>query len=636
MIDDEHSNLRKVARELYTTDIKPPTRRSVLHDEKIVASDSWKDDTSIASPTVVMQKPVKTTSFFKNMFFASLIFLFVAVVILGLSFVNGGNTVSEKNVDIAITTKAFVDGGESLPVDVTLVNKNKLGLELATLVLEYPQGNDDNSGTKGRIEREIGTLAAGASHQESFVIQLYGTQNSQRNITAHIEFRVQGSNAVYDKDQSTMVTIRTSPITITLAAPDKAIPNQEIPLKFTIIGNGTATLPNTAMVVQYPDGFTFNRAEPSPTFGSTVWYLGDVPPGVNRTITVYGSLAGSITDLKTIRASVGSQNASNEQLLDTTYNELAQVIPLSNAFLDASIAVANQTGATIPIASNQQVRVRIPFKNTLSVPLTNVQLAVSLSGSAYDPSLVEPISGFFDSVNNKILWTKQQDPSLDSINPGETGDVTFSIRPRILTGTSAATNPVIKVSLDVLGYQAGGTKLTAEGIDAKTFTVNSDLTLLARTIHYTGALENTGPMPPVPNKETTYTLELKITNTRNRVTGAVVTTTLPTYVTWKNVMLPQSESSNVSYNEVTRQLIWNVGDVPAGTGSTTGPRMLSLKVGITPSTQQSGGVPLLTDSIILTGKDAFTNQDLSITKLPLSTQLLNDGKGAGVDGAVGR
>ncbi len=328
MIDDEHSNLRKVARELYTTDIKPPTRRSVLHEEKVVSTDDWKSSMTSNSPTVTMQKPVKTTSFFRNMFLASLCFLVIAMIVLGASFINGGNSISEGNVDIAITTKTFVDGGESLPVEVTLVNKNKLGLELATLVLEYPQGSDDNAGTMGRIEREIGSLAAGASRQESFMIQLYGTQNSQRNITARIEFRVQGSNAVYDKDQSTMVTIRTSPITITLAAPDKAIPNQEIPLKFTIIGNGTATLPNTAMVLQYPDGFTFARAEPSPTFGSTVWYLGDVPPGVNRTITVYGSLTGSITDLKTIRASVGSQNASNEQLLDTTYNALAQVIPL--------------------------------------------------------------------------------------------------------------------------------------------------------------------------------------------------------------------------------------------------------------------------------------------------------------------
>lgn len=636
MIDDEHSNLRKVARELYTTDIQPPTRRSILHEEKVVSNDAWKSAVVADSRDYAITKPKAPTSIFRNMFFGSLILLVVALIILGGSFITGGNTISEKNVDIVITTKTFVDGGESLPVDVTLVNRNKLGLELATLVLEYPQGGDDNAGTMGRIERELGSLAAGATRQESFTIQLYGTQNSERRITAHIEFRVQGSNAVYDKNEEARVTIRTSPVTITLAAPDKAIPNQEIPLTFTIIGNGTATLPNTALVVQYPDGFTFKRADPSPTFGTTVWYLGDVPPGGNRAITIYGSLTGTATDLKTIRASIGSQNAANEQLLDTTYNALAQVIPLSNAFLDASIAVANQTGSTVAISSNQQVRVRVPYKNTLSVPLTNVQIAVSLSGTAYDPSLVEPVTGFFDSITNKIIWTKQQDSKLATINPGETGELSFTFRPKVLSGTSNAINPTVKVAVDVLGYQAGGTKLTADAVDAKTFAINSDLNMIARIIHYTGAQQNTGPMPPVANKETTYTLELKITNTRNRITGGVVTTTLPTYVAWKNMIVPQSETAQVTYNEVTRQLVWNVGDIPAGTTAAPGPKTLSLKIGITPSSQQVGSVPLLTDSLVLTGKDAFTNQDLSITKLPLNTQLINDGTGPGIDGKIGR
>lgn len=632
MIDDDHSNLRKVARELYTTDIQPPQRRSLLHEEKVVSRDEWESQQQQPARDAFPQNAPRPVSWFRNIFFASLAFLVIALLILGASFITGGNTISEKNVDIAITTKTFVDGGESLPVDVTLVNKNKLGLELATLVLEYPQGGDDNSGTKGRIEREIGSLAAGATRQESFVIQLYGTQNAERAITAHIEFRVQGSNAVYDKDQSTTVTIRTSPITITLAAPEKAIPNQEIPLTFTIIGNGTASLPKTAMVVQYPDGFTFARAEPAPTFGSTVWYLGDLPPGVNRTITVYGSLSGSITDLKTIRASVGAQNASNEQLLDTTYNALAQVIPLSNAFLDATIVVANQTGATVAVANNQQVRVRIPYKNTLTVPLTNVQISATLSGTAFDPALIEPVNGFFDANANKIIWNKQQDVDLAVINPGQTGELSFSFRPKVVTGTSNAVNPVVKVLLDVQGYQSGGTKLSAVGIDTKTFAINSDLTMMARTIHYSGTIQNTGPMPPVPKKETTYALELKIMNTRNRVSGAVVTTTLPTYVSWKNVVLPQSETTAITYNEITHQLIWNVGDIPA---SPT-PKMISMKIGITPSPQQSGSVPLLTDSITLTGKDTFTQQDLTVTKLPLSTQLLNDGNGAGVDGTIGR
>jgi hypothetical protein len=583
-----------------------------------------------------MRTPKTPTSLFRNIFLGSLGILLVAIIILGVSFLGGGNTISSNNVDVAITTKTFVDGGESLPVDVTIVNKNKLPIELATLILEYPQGSGDNAGTVARISRDIPNIAAGATHQESFIVQLYGTQNSQKTITAHMEFRVQGSNAVYDKDQPTTVTIRTSPVTITLAAPDKAVPNQDIPLVFSITGNGAASLANTAMVLQYPDGFTYANATPPPTTGNNVWYLGDLPPGSNRTITVHGSLVGSVTDLKTIRASVGSQNASNEQLLDTTYNSLAQVIPLSNAFIDAHFAIGTAaTGSIIPISGTQQVRVTIPWKNTLSVPLTNAQISVSFSGSAYSPSLVEPINGFFDTVNNKIVWTSREDQDLTSINPGQHGEISFSFRPGQITSSSAVTNPVVKVGLSILGYQSGGTKLTADNVDTKTFAVNSDLNLLARTIHYTGTIQNSGPMPPVPNKETTYTLEWKITNLRNHISGATVTTTLPTYVSWKNVVIPQTEAANVVYNDVTRQITWNAGDLAAGTGANAA-KIVSMKIGITPSTQQAGATPALTDSIVLTGHDTFTNQDLTINKLPLNTQLLNDGNGPGTYGQVGQ
>lgn len=632
MIDDDHSQLRKMERELYTTDIQPPTKRSVLHPEKIVAEDEWKSRMNTATePVGTMNTKIKTTSIFRNIFLGSLGFLLVALIIFGATFLGGGNTISEKNVDIVVTTKSFVDGGEIVPVEVTLINKNKLPLELATLVLNYPEGNDEGAGKIVRATREIGTVGVGATHQETFTIQLYGTENSQRTITAHIEFRVQGSNAVYDKDEPVTVTIRTSPVTVTLEAPEKAIPNQEIPLVFSIGGNGTSVLANTAMILQYPEGFTFTKSEPAPSFGNTVWYLGDLPPGVNRKITVYGTLTGSVTDLKTIRASVGAQNQNNDEKLDTVYNTLAQVIPLSEAFLDAKITVANQTGTTVALAANEQARIRIPWKNTLSVPITNAELSVSLSGTAYDPARVEPVSGYFESANNKIIWTKQQIPALATINPGAMGEVSFSIRPRVLSGGQVI-NPAINVSLSVVGYQSGGTKLMGTNIDSKTFAISSDLNLLVRTIHYTGTIQNSGPMPPKPNKETTYALEWKTSNMRNRVDGAIVTTTLPTYVSWKNIVVPQSEAANVSYNEVTRQLVWNVGDLPAGTNVSQ--RIISMKIGITPSLQQLGSTPNLTDSIVLTGTDAFTKQNLTITKLPLNTQLLNDGNGPGTYGQV--
>jgi len=356
---------------------------------------------------------------------------------------------------------------------------------------------------------------------------------------------------------------------------------------------------------------------------------------VNRSIVVYGSLAGGINDAKTIRASVGSQNKKNESILDSVYNTLAQVVPLSNAFLDAHFVVGGDAETPIvPISAGETVSVTIPWSNTLSGRLTNAQIEVSLGGSAYDPSKVQAGSGYFDSVNNKIIWSRQQVQQFASIEPGGSGTVSFSIQPKQFAAGSIAANPTIAMTMNISGFDASGLKQSAVGVDKKTLAIGSDMNFTARTIHNSGPLQNTGAMPPKVNSETTYTLEWQLTNSRNRVTGVKVSTILPTYVAWKNVMVPTAEQANVSYNTVTRELVWNAGEVPAGTGNNLPPRTLSMKVGITPSVSQQGAAPNLTDVIMVTGLDTFTNKTLEITRRALDTQTLNDGFGPGFDGVV--
>ncbi len=631
MISDDKSFLRKAERELYSVDGITPKQRSLLHNQQIETVNHWHTDDIPKNTTA---PSMKKTSIFKKIFAGSLGFLLIAIIIAGLSYLSGNNAISTKNVDITITAKTFIDGGESLPVNVSVVNRNKLPLELATLVLEYPEGNASNPDAITRITRDIGTLAIGDTHNESFSIKLYGEENSEKNITAHIEFRVSGSNVVYDKNEMVAVTIRTSSLRLTLDAPDTVIPNQEFPLTFNVIGNSTEVLTNTALIVQYPPGFTFARAAPGPTTGDNVWYLGDIPPGGNKKIVLYGSIAGGVNDAKTLRASVGSQNSKNEGLLDVTYNTLAQVIPLSNAFLDAHIKVGQADTDIIPISAGETVTVTIPWQNTLSGKITNAQIEVVLGGSAYDPAKVQAGAGFFDSVNNKIIWSRQQTQQFASVDPGGSGTISFSLQPKSFAAGQIASSPVITMSLNIAGFDVSGIKLSALGVDKKTLAIGSDLNFVARTIYHSGPIQNTGAMPPKANSETTYTLEWRLTNSRNRVTGVKVATVLPTYVTWKNVMVPTAEQSNITYNEVTRELVWNAGEVPAGTGTSLPARVLSLKVGITPSLQQKGTVPNLTDQIMITGLDAFTNKSIEITRRALDTMLSGDGFGTGFDGQV--
>lgn len=633
MIDDQKSQLRKIEHELYVTDIQPPRQRSVLHEDRLVVPDHWDDGEKITTSSSPMQPP-SVVSWFQRIFFASLAFLVIALGIFGATFFFGGNTLSEDKVALNLTVKEFVDGGESLPVEIDITNNNKVGIELATLTLSYPEGEEGTPALS--IKREIPPLAAGATHHESFEVQLFGAENSRKPLTAHLDFHLAGSNAVYQQQKDVAVLIRTTPVTLTADIPEEIIPGQEFAMTFTMVGNGTSTLPRSAFVLDAPEGFTFLRAEPSPTTGTRVWLLGDLPPGTKRTVVVHGTLAGGAADLASLRAQVGMQNEQDEKKLDITYNSIAQKLTLANAFISTKLVIAGQADLPlVPVGSTQDVEVRILWQNTLNVPLTNAEISVDLSGSAYDPAAVSPISGFFDSARNRIIWTRQQIGDFATINPGQTGEISFSLRPRQFTNGSTETQQTIVISTNVQGYQSGGTLLKASALETKKLAVGTDLNVLTKTSYASGSIQNTGPLPLVSQKETTFTLEFKIINTRNQVTGATLTTTLPIYVAWKNVILPEKEKSKVLFNEVTRQLQWNIGDLPVGPGAGN-PKTLSLKVGITPSLNQVGSVPYLTGDVILTGKDVFTQKDLTISRQPLTTRLLNEGNSPGANGTVSK
>jgi hypothetical protein len=160
--------------------------------------------------------------------------------------------------------------------------------------------------------------------------------------------------------------------------------------------------------------------------------------------------------------------------------------------------------------------------------------------------------------------------------------------------------------------------------------VVTDLQLIPKVLHYSGPIQNTGTLPLGVGKETTFTVVWQIANSTNTVNGVVVKTTLPTGITWNNVIAPSTAASNLVYNSVTREITWNVGDVPVGQDA----KSIAFKLAITPSTSQINTVPKLTNDITLIGADSITKTPLSQTKRALDTHLVGDTSTVGADGKV--
>jgi len=155
-----------------------------------------------------------------------------------------------------------------------------------------------------------------------------------------------------------------------------------------------------------------------------------------------------------------------------------------------------------------------------------------------------------------------------------------------------------------------------EDIEATTVTrikFASDVTFDALTSFFGEPFQNTGPLPPRVEQETTYTLGLALSNSSNTIEDARITAVLPPYVRWNNRIAPANE--DVSFDPVSRRIEWNIGTLKEHAGFLTPQRVVEMQVTLIPSVSQAGETPVLLFDPVFEGVDSFTNTTITKTAI---------------------
>ena len=168
----------------------------------------------------------------------------------------------------------------------------------------------------------------------------------------------------------------------------------------------------------------------------------------------------------------------------------------------------------------------------------------------------------------------------------------------------------------------GYTTVDLNNSDSSVIRIISDVGFATKALYYSGIFTNTGPVPPQVGKETTYTVVWSLSNTSNSISKGIVRSSLPSWMKFTNKISPESE--DVTYNPSTREIVWNIGRIPRGTGIATVDKSVSFQVAFTPSLSQVRTTPVIVNEAVLTGHDDFANVDVRVSKSSIRTQLEND------------
>lgn len=558
----------------------------------------------------------KTTSVFKTLFIIAVIFFICASLFAAYKFYEGGSVVSSENIEINVIGNAFTQGGENLPLQIEIINHNNASLELATMIVEYPKGATTNESDLVRLPREnIGTIKSGQRVEKNINITLFGDQNVVRDIKVKLEYHPEGSNAIFTKEKIYQVTINSSPVALSFFGPNETSSNQV--LNFKIVATLNTSLPSEQAVlkVDYPAGFRYEDSDIKPSLGDSIWSLEDLSLNNPLSINISGRLVGQNNDEQVFRVYVGTIKSNNQSTIDIVYNSLLHTITIKKPFLETRIVIDGDDAEYYSVQGGKEIRTNIVWSNNLPNRVDNVQIIAKLSGNAFDRSTIIS-DGFYNSLDNTIIWDRNIDESFSSIQPGVSGNVSFLFKPLSVVGSGGTVRePQIVIEVSIRGREpsSGSVSTEVNNFERKVIKILSDFQLSANAYHVSG------PKPPKIENETIYKVVWNISNSTNTITNAEARALLPIYIKWKG-----ANSSGLSFDESSREVVWNIGTVQPNTGFGSIQKEASFNVSLSPSLSQVGSVPLLVREVYITGKDVFTDKIIKTSQRSISTLIQSD------------
>lgn len=588
--------------------------RHVLRETPQSVGEDWTTEESgeVAASTVAPRMIGVMRSALWWFLGASVVFFVVAVAFFAYYFTIGGGSsaASPSNIDIAISGPPQVPGGEPAKLQIVVTNRNQVPLELADLVITYPSGTRSpvDFSTDFPSQRiSLGTIEAGGSRQGTVSAVFSGSEGEQANVKVELEYRVEGSSAIFVASSAYNVAFSSSPITLSVSGNTETISGQPLQLKVTLASNASIPIKDALLRVDYPFGFTFTSADPAQT-QSGMWAVGDIAPGQRKTVTIRGSLSGQSGDNRVFRLTAGTRADPSSTSVSTTLADTTYAMRISQPFLGLAIAVNNESTGNVIAAPGDNATISISYQNNLPTEITNAIIVARLSGVIIDGTTVKTPDGFFRSTDDTVLWDKSTtNGELAALAPGAKGTVSFSFQMPSSDALKNITNPHLDISVNAAGQRLSetGVPQNLQSASQKTIKLATDLQLNAQALYYASRFGPSGPMPPKAGTETAYALVFTITNTTNKINSAKVTATLPSYVRWIGSHAPSSEK--LSFDQTNGTFTWDIGDIMPGVGiGSTTPRQIAISVGFTPSTSQIGDQPILVQDVTLKGLDAAT------------------------------
>ena len=567
----------------------------------------------------------------RNLPKTSAIIIVVGILVIIGAILWGRGAFTRSKVDLNIKVADNVASGEETVLTVEYKNNNRVALNDTHLRINYPSGTFSLDGKEIYQEDiNLGTIGKKAEGTQEFKVRFLGEKGTAKNIVVRLEYRPENINSKFENEVTLKLEINTVLIAIHIEGSEKAVAGKEVSYAIEYKNETEEIVDNLRIKLEYPDDFSFKSADPAPKSKdeTSIWDVGLLKPGEKKTINLNGVLNGQEMENKIMRGYIGI--VEKDSFLQYSQSEfITQISPAPIVLVISS----NEITDNCKIDTNQTLRYKINFKNNTDVALSELILKAQLRDGVFDVGTIDlDNKGFFDSRTNIITWSGADISELTLMEPNQSGEVSFSIKIKkdlpitSFNDKNFTANVIAEIQTLTVPAKFAGTELKFEKeLSCK---INSRLGLNTKVYYNepSSGIYNTGPIPPRVDNTTTYTVHWQISNTSNDLENVRVKATLPQGINWSNYQINKSNKGQVSYNDRTKEVIWDIGKVPAGIGVTMSMYELIFQVSLTPSINQVGQSPILINQSTIEGRDIFTENNLTNSASAVSTEVPDDSR----------
>ena len=530
----------------------------------------------------------------KFVLIASVVIFTLVAAASAAYFYFGNNRISGENITFNIAGNNNISGGETVSFQIGVTNQNSVAIEGASLIVKYPEGTRSVTEPVKNLYEEridVGMLGPGEAKNIQLQVVVYGKENQQSQIKATLEYRIVGSDSVFYKDAEPFnVQIISSPIILQVDSVRRVSAGQPVQITVKVKSNTNKVLKDVLITSRYPSGFTYKTAVPEPLYNQNVWKIDELKPEETETIIINGTIVGLTNEGLVVDFTAGAALTDNEFIVGSLLSEARAEFVLEQPFIAVDIDIAGDRDKSVVLDEDKSSVVQVAIKNTLKEPVYDMVVEVIPSGNALRADSIQSRQGFYDSNKNLVRWDVSNTPEFVQVQPGQVRTLNFSIDP-VLGQMTASFNIAVNVYAKRIAEPAAVQQLigtvTAEARYASAASIEGILSHV------------NGPLPPKPGQATRYQVKLVAAGGANNLRNAVVTTSLPTFVEWQNEF---SGPGTVTFNPISRQLEWNIGDINSGTT-----KELLFALNFLPSTSQINTTPILVNNLNLSAVDRFTN-----------------------------